>query len=414
MKKQFRHVMLLSVAAIGSLMLASCSDSDAPALDGITDAPLERINLDIEQMEYVGNSASFSVKLWHAINAMPEYEKSNFIISPLSLQINLALLANGASDETLKTLTDVILPDCTNPSLAKLNELNSLLIEKLPQTDRNAKYKMANSVWHCIDMYDDYISRVNRYYNASVFEFDGATNEAKKAINEWLAAATDGGINEYLQNPPKEQVLFLSALQFKHGWTKKFEKSDTKLEDFYCESGEVVKVPMMCKVDELAEIRTHEKSMRAIVPFGNKAFTLHLIKPDEGYSVDEALEEFTKGEYYTRTLKLKMPRFSLETEIDFLDILCSMGLENAFKGTPDYSAMTSTDFEIRDFRQKSKLEVDEDGAVYKVVTSSGGVGDTALGPPPPIVEFYLDHPFAFEIHESSTGVIIAMGKVCNL
>lgn len=403
--------MLLSFAAIGSLMLASCSDSDDGGM--IDDDSRVWIDLDSEQSEYVGFSNYFSENLWRAVNAAPEYTDKNFIISPLSLQINLALLANGASDETLKTLTDVLLPDCPNPSLAKLNEINSLLIEKLPQVDRKAQYKMANSVWHCIDIYDDYISKVNRYYDASFFKFDGATNDAKKAINEWVAAATDGGIKEYLQRPPKGQVLFLSALQFKHVWMHKFEKSDTKLENFYCESGAVVKVPMMYKFDSRARVFTHQKSLRAAVPFGNGAFELHLIKPDEGCSVEEAIEDLRYGEPYDRDIKLKLPRFTLETDIDFLDILCSMGLEKAFKSTPDYSSLTSTDFEIRDFRQNSKIEIDEDGAVFKVVTSSGG-GITAPGSPPPIVEFYLDHPFAFEIRELSTGIVIAAGKICNL
>ena len=394
--------------------MASCSDSDEP--DGITDAPREWIELNSSQQEYLHNSVLFSVDLWHALNATQEYEKENFIFSPLSTQISLSLLANGASGEKLKAFTDILLPDCENPSIEKLNDLNRLMIEKLSQVDKNAKFKMANSIWFVNgpDLSNEYVSSVSRYYDSWLFRFDRGTEASRNAINKWVEDATEGTMKEFLDGAPTQDVLLLSAMLFKHGWTKKFEKSDTKLEDFYCESGEVVKVPMMCKVDELAEIRTHEKSMRAIVPFGNKAFTLHLIKPDEGYSVDEALEEFTKGEHYTRTLKLKMPRFSLESDIDFIHILYSMGLKDILRDS-DYSAMTSTPFEIMSFRQKSQIEVDEEGAVYKVVTSPSSPGEvTSPGPPPAIVEFYLDHPFAFEIHESSTGAIIVMGKVCNL
>lgn len=414
MRKRFRHVTFLSVATIAAMLAVSCSDSDNPG--AIEDAPREWITLNSEQSDYINYSCSFSENLWHAINATPEFSEQNFIVSPLSLQINLALLANGASGETLKTFTDVMLPDCPNPSLETLNELHSILIEKLPKTDRSAKYKMSNSVWFIkhLDLTDEYISSVKRYYDSSVFEFEGATNDAKNAINEWFATATDGGIRELLQSPPKEDVLFLSALLFKHVWMHKFEKSDTKLENFYCESGDVVKVPMMYKFDSRARIFTHQKSLRAAVPFGNGAFELHLIKPDEGCSVEEAMESLRLGEIYNRDIKLKLPRFSLETNIDFLDILCAMGLENALKGLPDYSAMTSANFDIRKFHQKSRIDVDEEGAIYKAVTSSGGSGDIAPGPPPAVVEFYLDHPFAFEIRELSTGVVIAMGKICNL
>lgn len=415
MRKRFKYVILVAMVTIGSCMVTSCSDSDEP--DGIIDAPREWIDLNSSQEEYLHNSVLFSVDLWHALNAMQEYEKENIIFSPLSTQISLSLLANGASGEKLKALTDILLPDCENPSIEKLNDLNSLMIEKLSQVDKNAKFKMANSVWFVNgpDLSNEYISSVSRYYDSWLFRFDRGTETSRNAINKWVEDVTEGTMKEFLDGAPTQDVVFLSAMLFKHGWKKKFEKSDTKLEDFYCESGEVVKVPMMYKEDEAATIYTHEKSLRAVVPFGNGAFTLHLIKPDEGCNVNEALEAITKAtDIYSRKLKLKLPRFSIGSDIDFINVLYSMGLEDILRDS-DYSAMTSTPLEIMSFRQKSQMEVDEEGAVYKVVTSPSSPGEiTAYEPPAAIVEFYLDHPFAFEIHEESTGAIIAMGKICNL
>ena len=62
------------------------------------------------------------------------------------------------------------------------------------------------------------------------------------------------------------------------------------------------------------------------------------------------------------------------------------------------------------------FELDEKGVAYKAVSSSSGKpGDiTAPGPPPEVIDFFLDHPFAFEIYEMSTGTKIAMGKICEL
>lgn len=416
MKKILKQLMLVSAAAFCVLTFPSCSDSDDPG--GIAKAPLEPVTLDSEQTDYVKASRIFSENLWHAMNAHPDYKDENFIFSPLALHVNLSMAANGASGQTRKLFTDVLLPGITDPSLDKLNELYRTLIEKIPQTDVKAQYKLSNSAWYNTDMdlKEEYVKTLNNYYSTPAFAYTKESEQAKNAVNEWFAEVTGGEMKDYLQYAPREDFFFLGSMQFKHAWTWKFDKSKTKQENFYCQSGKVVKVPMMQCSRSGARVFAHKKSLRAILDFGNGAFVLHLIKPDEGCTVDEAVEDLSLGESYNRRVNLKLPKFSLESNIEFIDLLRSIGLEEAFYDKGDYSAITDNEFSSWGLRQKSKFEINEDGVVQKTVSSSSGqLGDiTAPGPPPEVVDFFLDHPFAFEIYEWTSGAKIAMGKICEL
>ncbi len=403
----------------GSFLLSSCSDSDEP--EGVDMAPQVRITLDDGQKEYVRATRRFSEGIWHAMNADAHYKDENFIFSPLALHINLAMAANGATGQTRQLFSSMILPGISEPSLDKLNELYRILIEEIPGTDIKAKYKLSNSVWHNYDvkLKEDYVKIVNGCYASPVFAYTKGSEQSKNAVNEWFANASDGGIKEYFQNPPKEDFFFLSSMLFKHAWAWKFDKSKTKQENFYCQSGKVVKVPMMHDPKSNAILVAHAKSLRAILWFGNGAFSIHLIKPDDGCTVDEAVEDLSLGEYYyNRIVDIKLPKFTLETDIDFLDILGSIGLEEALNGNGDYSEISEGSPLWWGFRQKSMMEIDEQGTVVRTSTSSGGGGmtDGAPGhlPEKEVIDFFLDHPFAFEIYEASSGAKIAMGKICEL
>ena len=416
MRKTIKYVALLGALLLVGILLPSCSDSDEP--DGNDYAPNKWITLDSEEGEYVKASRIFSENLWHAMNADPEYKDKNFIFSPLALHINLSMAANGASGQTRKLFTDVLLPGISNPSLDRLNQLYRTLIEEIPQTDVKAQYHLSTSMWYGngLQLKENYVNTLRDYYSTPAFAYTKKSEQAKNAVNEWFAEATGGEMKEYLQYAPTEDFFFLGSMRFKQGWTFEFDKSKTKQDNFYCQSGKVVRIPMMCQTREDARVYVHSKSLRAILSFGNGGFVLHLIKPDEGCTVDEAVEDMTLGEPYNRNVNLKLPKFSLASNIEFLDLLRSIGLEEALNGNGDYSGATENEFSLWGMNQSSMFELDEKGVAYKAVSSTPGKpGDiTAPGPPPEVIDFFLDHPFAFEIYEASSGVKIAMGKICEL
>lgn len=407
---RFIRLCTIAIAAIAVMTISSCSD-DQDLVDG--NAPREPIVYSEELRPYVEYSHAFALNLWDAINAMPEYESSNFIVSPLSIQMNMSILANGASGATLDEFLEVLLPGCEKPSLENLNQYQQLIREGLAKSDAKAKLSMASGVFfdESVQLSNEFTSRVNQYYASSTFNFKRNTESGMSKINDWISNATSGNIRNYLSTPPKSVVMLINALLFQHTWSSPFEKSNTKNEDFYCESGKVIKVPMMYKSEASAPIYAHHNSYRLMLSYGNGAFTLHLFKPDDGYSVNDVMQRFGDGEWYNRRVNIKLPKFSLETDIDFKELLRSMGMEESLSASADYSALCSLPVEIEEIKQKTKIELDEEGTkVVATSSASGGIG--APGPPPPVVDFFLDHPFAFML-QGFNGEVLAIGKICE-
>lgn len=140
---------------------------------------------------------------------------------------------------------------------------------------------------------------------------------------------------------------------------------------------------------------------------------MQLIKPKKGYSIEEAFSNIKEATVSGRNIRLKLPRFSLETNAEFQDILSQMGAKNAFGTDSEYSFLSSSEsISINHIRQYTKIEVNEKGK--GAYSSSVSSESRSAGPPPETMEFYLDHPFGFLIMENSTCAVIAMGCINNL
>lgn len=406
MRQLNRSMFWMGVAAIGAWTMTACS-SDEPG--GQTQAQLLKIELKTEQLPYVESTNQFATNLWDEINK--SYEGSNFVVSPLSLQMCLSLMANGASGETLQELTSVLLPEFNGTaSLDKLNELNLELLDKLPETDKNAKINLANSIWlgQYLTPIQAFVDRTSRYYGTSVFNFVPASESARNQINDWCSKATSGRITEMFKKAPQQDVLLLNALFFQHDWAIPFDASKTKKESFYCESGKTEKVDMM-KDSYKGEVYVTDEAWMIRRPYGNSAFTMEFYKPMDGFTVAEAVSAGI-GILYNRNINLELPKFALESDVDFMDILKNMGLDKALNEFADYSELTYESIVIKQIFQKTRIELDEKGTKVESVSIASGEATEA---PPKNVYFKLDHPFGFVLRETSTNAIIAMGKIAE-
>ncbi len=403
---------ILSCALLCALVISGCNSADEP---GIADekAPLVKISLDAGQENYVSASNQFAKNLFKTLDKASCVSGKNYVFSPLSLHLNLSLLANGASGEILEEITDVLLPGLSEvPSLDMLNELNRTLVARLPETDVKAKFSLANSIWlgNNLNVRDDFKQRMEKYYGASFFKFGVGTEQARVDMNRWCSNATAGMIEEFFQSPPTQELILLNALFFQHIWSSPFKPSDTRDIEFYCESGNTVKTPTMCQ-EYTGTVYMDEKGTRTVLKYGNGAFEMHLVKPDAGSTVSDALTG-GQGEEYLRKIRLRMPKFEFDSDISFKNILCEMGMKKALAPQASYSNFSTQTMQIDEIRQKTKINVDEKGTKLASVTHTGM--NAAAGPPPEVIDFYLDHPFGFIIRETSTNAVIAMGKICEL
>jgi len=121
----------------------------------------------------------------------------------------------------------------------------------------------------------------------------------------------------------------------------------------------------------------------------------------------EAESGFTKS-----NVELALPRWDTETTAELTSVLRGLGMQRTFDGG-DFSALTrNSAFEVTQVLQQANITVGEKGTEAAAATAI--IGETSLpAPPPDLVEFTADHPFAFAIMHDASGVPLFEGVVAD-
>ena len=237
-------------------------------------------------------------------------------------------------------------------------------------------------------------------------------------INAWASEKTQGKIPSLLSCPPGGVLALINALYFKGAWTLPFDQEETKDEPFNNQDGTTPLAPTMNTTASFNYLEAGNFKLLDL-PYGNEQFSMTLLLPSEGLSLDEVLGDLDAGTWDNyvrglsgRELPVKLPRFRLEYTRELLDDLQAMGLKLE---TPDFSRINPTEqLSISKVLQKTFVDVAEEGteaAGVTIVLLSTANLDAPVPPPP---SFYADRPFAFFIREKTTGAIFFSGVIRNL
>lgn len=416
-----KMLMLKKVTAVLSLItvIVACqNDENSPQPQP---KPRKDITLTRAEQELMDKGTDFAFRFFSQV-CSTEKEKPNVFVSPLSASLCLSMITNGAAGNTLAEMREVLGFPAASFSLDDLNSYNRKLTTALLELDNTTQLGIANSIWvrQGFKVYDSFADVNKKMYDARVQELDFSSSTAKDVINQWCAEQTNNCIKEVIKEIPGDIFMYLiNALYFKGIWTNQFEKSATRQEDFTNVDGIRKKVNMMNQTSTFNYTHNNTFSM-AELPYGNEAFSMVILLPNEDKTLDESLSELTyeswnesNGNLSGRELQVKFPRFKVEYDKKLEDDMIAMGMKDAFDGyKADFSKMSSAELFIGLLQQFTYINVDEEGTEAAAVTI-GGMELTSDGPSTP-VPFYIDRPFVFIIKEKSTGAILFMGKITEL
>ena len=102
-----------------------------------------------------------------------------------------------------------------------------------------------------------------------------------------------------------------------------------------------------------------------------------------------------------------LPKFKLEYGVDLIPPLQAMGMKTVFGDLGDFSGIGSVG--IYRVRQKTFIEVKEEGTEAAAVTSVGMAPSGTLLPPSNPFQMIVDRPFLFLIEDQQTGMILFTG-----
>lgn len=392
------------------LVATGCSNLFDPRLDA--DEGFSAVELDAAVTHAY---TDFGINLFRDL--VDESPTGNLFISPTSAAIALAMTYNGAAGETREAMATAL--GVSGMSLEGLNTANAEWLEALADTqDRKVELAVANSIWarQGFPFRATFFDRTQRFYGAETRElpFDAV---ALESINDWAKRNTRGKIESILDRISPDDVMFLiNALYFKGQWRYRFDEGETQPGAFTRLDGSQVDAPMMRQRTALPYLDGDDFRMVSL-PYGNGRFSMVLALPDPGVDLrvlydalsPESWESWI-GDLQETDVRVVLPRFRVESDKRMNDTLGRLGMEIAFSPfAADFSEMSPAQLFIGFVRQKTFVEVDEQGTEAAAVTVVGVQLTSA--PSYPVLEF--DRPFFFVIQDNATGTILFMGQVTD-
>ncbi len=405
--------LLFTTMLLGSMFIACTDDDSKPA--SIDVAPTHMILLSKEESAVCNVSNEFAFRLFDNVRNTDEH---NLFFSPISAEMALAMLANGADGDTRQELSDVF---GEGLNMDDVNGFNRLLVEELPLVDTRSTVKLANSIWMAKGTMakPSFVDMCKNNYFAEVNSVDFSSKSALDAINAWASDNTNGAIPSLIQYIPEDvKIVIANATYFKAKWSLPFDRKDTKPAVFHNEDNTESTVQMMSSREDM-NCFGNEKYVACEKDYGNKGYSIVLVLPAEGVGLDEVIGHFASKELdmhenaILSDVSLKLPKFELDSEIDLIPSLKSMGVTKIFDESANLSNLSDAELFVSLIKQKANVKVDEDGTVASSSTYIyGALGDN-LGPQKKM-ELTFDRPFFFYIKEYSTNAVLFIGKVGKL
>lgn len=360
----------------------------------------------------------FAVELFK--EAAAESEGENVLVSPLSVQLALAMTTNGANGETLAEMEAVLgLP---------ADELNRYLrgyTDGLPSGDK-AKLSIANSVWFRdgggFTVNRDFLQTNADWYGAAAYAspFDSRT---VKDINNWVKKNTDGMIDSIINEIGKQTVMYLiNAIAFDGEWAEPYTDSAVRDGTFTAISGEVRDAEMMYSVE--GQYLDDGSASGFVKPYAGGQYAFAVLLPNEGVELydyigtltAEGLRETLSGED-RQTVYARMPKFSYDFSAKLDGLLTELGMGKAFDPVAaDLTGIGSIPEQtlyIGSVLHKTHITVDELGTKAGAVTAVQVDGTSAADPLEP-KEVILDRPFVYMIVDTGAKLPIFMGAVTDI
>lgn len=383
---------------------------------------LTRVALNDTQKGYVreGNQLSFKF-----LQQLAKENKGGFVCSPLSLQLALAMTANGAEGETQQEMLDVL--GYGSEGMAALNAYAKILIEQLPAVDLDVTLKMADALL-ATDRYPlkaGFRETLRTYYYAPAvsMSFDDPQRVIDQ-VNEWARRNTEGLIDPMLDKiDPNAAAFLMNALYFKAKWEGSerdpmFKSNYTHDDTFYKAGGSKVKVPFMSTSRRLPYVDKGDYEVVAL-PYASGKFYMYILLPKKQDGLDAmvgALQNISWNSLIASldkeaNVQLSMPKFDASGDFELKKTLQALGMEKAFDSNDaEFDNMfdgVSPGFYISRVLQKAKITVAEWGTEAAAVTVVEMTEKASM--PSNEIQVTADHPFVYIIGEQESGTILFEG-----
>jgi serpin B len=355
-----------------------------------------------------------------------EQPGKNIFLSPYSAATALQMAANGAAGVTKAEMQKVL-----GTSALDTNELNAACkaaAALLNSKATNLILTTANALWYrqSAQIKKSFLDANRNIHSTTIKPLDFShVPAAEKAINHWASDETHGridGIANGLIDPLYTDLVLANAIYFKGKWADPFDPKLTSDRPFHPAKGAVKPWPMM-EESRSFSYRQGSGYQAVRLPYQGGALAMYVFLPAPGSSPGKFLQVMNGDKWRRVTMPgfkpqdglVVLPKFKLADTYELVRPLTALGMRSAFDHThADFSGMFGEPHAISAVRQKTFIELGEEGTEAAAVTVIGTIATSALPIRPKPFELIVDRPFLFAIVDARSEMILFLGVISEL
>jgi len=340
-----------------------------------------------------------------------EFKDKNFVYSPFSLNAAISMVIPGAKGKTLSQLKEALnLQKLDNEAIGQLFKNLFTSLKTTKSNDVTLLISNRGFVDKTLSILNPFQQFLTKYHDSKFqnVDFKSQPKNAAKEINKWASDSTKGIIDNIVsEDSVKDLVLLLgNAVYFKGKWMFKFDKKDTKDEDFYTDEVNKKKVPMMRtkkSFNYVALTLNGEKLQALEMHYTDRDYSMIILLPESKSKsalgnvlkgLDEkVLQEKIISKFVNQTVNVRIPRFEIKSDMDLIPTMKKMKVTDLFNNNADLSGISATPLLVSLIKQVAKIEVNEEGTVAAAVTGSQFIALSAA--PRRETNFIANRPFAY-------------------
>ncbi len=367
--------------------------------------------------DYFAKLSAFSGKVYQDC---AENDNANYVMSPLSLYMALAVLHSVGDDGVKSDIETLFGMDAGD--ISKTDDLFiSLVREREDEGKLVSKLDLTNSIWLDTEFTANQtaLDRLAEDFYCYAYKtpFKSDNKAANLAIRKFIKEKTKGLIDKDFELEPATLFAIINTLYFKDCWN--FDKGLTVKKRDFTANGETKEKDFL--IGEYYDGKVGETEVSEyFYSKTSSGYRIKFILPKDGVELKDAMtaenvnavnyakyiDEEDGVRYLTRCI---FPKFKIESDTPVKEVFENKGyLTNAFRAYT--SDLTDKELCVSDIKHSAVLKVDEKGIEGAAVTI---IASKATAEPPEHeqkLDFVIDRSFGFLVTDPY-GVILFAGRV---
>ncbi|CAH1969256.1 unnamed protein product [Acanthoscelides obtectus] len=339
-----------------------------------------------------------------------------FIASPISAEIVLSLVAEGAKGDTHTELSKAVHIGSNQREALKV------ISPTLNSEKDDAKLLSANKIYVAegFDIKKSIKSLAADVYKAGIENVNFKENvAAADLINKWVEGRTNNKIKDLIKPDQVDsltKLVLVNVLYFTAKWHHPFTKSLTSQKPFYTSEKETKNVEMMQNTLEASFWHCgYLKAKFLELPFLDTNVTMTFILPDSKTGladVAERVQEYlAHAKYIRKPVAVSIPKFTIRNNIDLVPILKELGVRKLFSKDADLSGISDKGgLSVSSVQQQAYIDVNESGVEAAAATAAQIRNELLPVQPSVTVTFNADHPFLYVLKNRVNEGILYIGS----